>query len=254
MLMLEPVVVMDYAPRMRRYWHGCRPHSSVLLVYSGEYRYTFKNTTFTACAGDAVYLPKYSRYTTRILPGETRCLQAEFDLMREVNGSREEVLFSDVPMRIPACSDEVRELFLALTAASQNEFRLMSVLFNLITQLFDGTETVEPAPSNLNRVRPAVDYIHGRCLARPPVSELAAMCGLSEPHFRRLFRELTGTTPVKYRNHYIMERACTMLESGVMTVGEVAAALNFTDIYTFSVAFRKEYGMSPRAWLAAQGE
>ena len=252
MLMLEPIVAMDYSPRMRRYYHGSRPHSSVLLVYAGEYRYTYKNTAFTAHAGDAVYLPKYARYTTRIMPGETRCLQAEFDLMREVDGVREDVLFSDVPLHLPACSDEVRELFLSLGNASQNELRLTAVLFNLITKLLDGVETVAPAAANLNRVRPALDYIHGHSLVRPPIPELAALCGLSEPHFRRLFRELTGTSPVKYRNHYILERACTMLESGVMSVGEVAAALNFNDIYTFSVAFRKEYGMSPRAWIAAQ--
>ena len=252
MLILDPSVVMDYSPQIRRYYHGSRPHSSVLLVHDGEYRYTYKNTAFTAHAGDAVYLPKYSHYTTRIMPGETRCLQAEFDLMREADGAREDVLFSDVPMLIPACSNAVRELFLSLTAASHNELRLMSVLFNLITLLLDGVETVAPAAANLNRVRPALDYIHGHSLVRTPVSDLADICGLSEPHFRRLFRELTGMSPVKYRNHYILERACTMLESGVMTVGEVASALNFNDIYTFSVAFRKEYGMSPRAWLAAQ--
>ena len=253
MLILEPVVVLDYSPRVRKIYHGCRPHSSFFYIASGEYRYTFKNTFFTASAGDVVYLPKYSRYTMRIQPGETRCIQAEFDLFRKTDTGTEEVLFADVPTVIRACSDEVRGLFLGLEAASHNELSLMAVLFHLLTQLFGESPAVTPEGQHLNRVRPAVDYLYGHYLVRPAVPELAAMCGLSEPHFRRLFRELTGTTPVKFRNRCIMDRACIMLEGG-MAVGEVASALNFNDIYSFSVAFRKEFGMSPRAWAAAHGD
>ena len=44
-----------------------------------------------------------------------------------------------------------------------------------------------------------------------------------------------------------------MLACGAMNVGEIADVLGFSDIYTFSQAFKKEIGVSPKQYASDVG-
>lgn len=65
---------------------------------------------------------------------------------------------------------------------------------------------------------------------------------------RRLFAEKLHTTPVGYKNAQAAQAACTLLRMDGMRVSEVATALGYPDIYTFSQAFKKEIGVSPKKY------
>lgn len=75
--------------------------------------------------------------------------------------------------------------------------------------------------------------------------EYARLCGLSEYHFIRRFKEETGKTPLKYRIGIVVGRAEDLLMKTEMNVSEIAALLGFDDALYFSRVFSKEAGMSP---------
>ena len=100
----------------------------------------------------------------------------------------------------------------------------------------------------VSRIEPALEYIKRHFTERLYISELADRCTLSEAHLRRLFQKHMGMSPVQYKNHLLVMTAASMLRTQNMSVSEVAAALQFPDLYTFSQLFKKKMGISPKAY------
>lgn len=72
----------------------------------------------------------------------------------------------------------------------------------------------------------------------------AALVGLSEDHFGRMFRRTTGRPTMKYVWRYRLHRARQLLEAGEK-VASVAAELGFCDQSHLDRKFREEFGCSP---------
>ncbi len=82
------------------------------------------------------------------------------------------------------------------------------------------------------------------------LSDIAAVCGVSDCYFRRLFKEYSGESPMEFRQHYRIEKAKQLLLSDEqLSIGEIAEELNFTDIYHFSKTFKKYVHLSPTEFI-----
>ena len=102
------------------------------------------------------------------------------------------------------------------------------------------------------RLMPAVDYMEKNCIREIISSELAMMCHLSETHFRRLFKECYGVSPVTYRNQLRIRLACRLLQNEQYSVTEIADQLGFESVYYFVRVFKQIMKMSPSQWRRAQ--
>lgn len=81
------------------------------------------------------------------------------------------------------------------------------------------------------------------------LNEIAEICGVSEGHFRKLFREYSGENPIDFRQKYRIEKAKQLLLLDTFSIGEIAEQLHFSDIYHFSKTFKKLVGISPQKYL-----
>jgi len=82
----------------------------------------------------------------------------------------------------------------------------------------------------------------------PPVAELARQAGYSPDHFSRVFLKVTGRRPQDFVIQARMERARQLLAESDLTVGMIAGALGFQDIFYFSRQFRRQTGQAPTAF------
>jgi transcriptional regulator GlxA family with amidase domain len=82
----------------------------------------------------------------------------------------------------------------------------------------------------------------------PPVAELARRTGYSPDHFSRVFLKVTGRRPQDFVIQARMERARQLLAESDLTVGMIAGALGFQDIFYFSRHFRRQTGQAPTAF------
>lgn len=85
--------------------------------------------------------------------------------------------------------------------------------------------------------------------ARLSVVTLAAEAGLSPSHFARAFRESTGRSPHRYLLTQRLERGRRLLAAPGTTISEVAARTGFADQAHFTRLFRREFGLTPGAYL-----
>lgn len=78
--------------------------------------------------------------------------------------------------------------------------------------------------------------------------KLAQQAGLSQDHFRKLFRERHALPPKSYLNHQRMLRAAELLRTTEMRIKEIVLSCRFASTMDFSRNFKKYSGLSPRAY------
>ena len=207
-----------------------RPYDGLMLI-TGDIRMEFSmidGVTVTAAKNDLVYLPMGLRYTVRIeweaaaLP---RIQGRLFNfILRDENGQALSAV-CHAPKRSMVC-------------VKAEAYRLLRHVLS-----FCVGESEKRYP-----IRAGVEYLKLHWNENTPVSELAALCGMSECYFRRLFGKFAGMNPVRYRTLIRISAAKSMLSAGGMSVVEVAEAVGFEDCFYFSRVFKSIVGVSPSVY------
>jgi AraC-like DNA-binding protein len=76
---------------------------------------------------------------------------------------------------------------------------------------------------------------------------IAAALGVSAYYLSHVFSEENDFTLFASLTHLRMEKARALLQDGQMTVAEVARAVGYDNSNYFSKAFRRHFGVAPRA-------
>jgi len=84
------------------------------------------------------------------------------------------------------------------------------------------------------------------------LDDLARQAHLSPAHFSRVFKQVTGLSPMQYVARQRMAQAGFLLSETHQPVKQVAAAVGYDDAYYFSRHFKQLVGMSPKAYREQQ--
>lgn len=123
-------------------------------------------------------------------------------------------------------------------------FALLPVLERYILRLLSGY-VLDGKENALRRARGQleVDY-------RSSLEEIAAHHDMSYNTFRKYFHEAYGISPQQYRLHSRVEKAKQLLSMGHQC-SEVAAMLDYPDLFSFSHQFKQISGTSPSEYRKA---
>lgn len=110
-------------------------------------------------------------------------------------------------------------------------------------------EAVSPWLDRLHRI--IMEQMHSGDLSN---DALALQMEISERHFFRRMKELSGEPPQRYIRRYRLQWAKKYLETGTFrTVKETARAVGFANPSHFIRQFEKEYGQKPLEVLKEWG-
>lgn len=94
----------------------------------------------------------------------------------------------------------------------------------------------------------AVRDVMTRRLAEPlPLSDLAAVTGLSVSQFTRRFKAATGQTPHRYLMRLRVEAACRLLRAGSLPIAMIATRCGFSHQEHLTRVMRAQLGTTPAA-------
>ena len=136
----------------------------------------------------------------------------------------------------------------------QTEVRANSIKGLLLSFLTDYLMYVEEVSDGVvgqskhNKMKPALLYIQEHYGEKITVQMLADTCKLSEEQFRRVFKQVTHTSPLEYLNQYRIKTACKLLLSSDMPISEIAGQTGFATASTFNRQFAASKGMPPLKW------
>ena len=80
------------------------------------------------------------------------------------------------------------------------------------------------------------------------ISDLAYACAMSESHFRKVFADHMGVSPLEYINRYRIRRAMHLLKSTHDSVSRIAENCGFISPATFNRNFLRYNGVTPTQW------
>jgi AraC-like DNA-binding protein len=123
--------------------------------------------------------------------------------------------------------------------------RIVLEMFSLLVQeIFLPYVHTEALPSG--SLQHAKDYLDIHYAGKVDVEALAHKAHISKEHFCRVFKAHFGQSPMAYKQERRISSACNLLRSTNLQCQEIADRLGFADMYTFSRAFKKLTGQSPR--------
>ena len=221
-----------------RYKHGFIFTSTHSIRYDilGE-----EKNTITAHAGELVFIPKGTVYSCTYLENDTTIKIVQFDIS---DGLLPDYLSSARKINFPDTAESIRSFF------SFAESSLPSHPFYYLSRLYDLLYHVDKAffgiPKKYIRLKPALSDLSERYRENEPIAYYAALSGMSEVNFRRLFKEYTGRSPIEYRNDVRLSNARIMLGGGEFNVSEAAEACGFSNLSFFIRLYKKRYGHTPK--------
>ena len=248
-------IAFEYQPRILKnhiFWRIC---NSLMYLASGQYEYAWNGQRIRMEGGCLYYLPHGCAYDYQVVSDKAHAFQMEFTLQDQKTGDF--LALSDRPcVLMPQITDESRMLMQSICQAAPISYasarlRAHGDCFRLLG-LISASEEKSSAPV-YPKISPAIEYIERHFAQKISTQDLLNCCYLSEAHMRRLFFAAKGMSPHQYHAMLRMNAACEMLKHSNARIGEIAFALGFESVYTFSQIFKRETGMSPRQYQLAHG-
>lgn len=155
--------------------------------------------------------------------------------------------FGELHMAIHLLSAEVSKPALGAQSVAN---ALLDVVFTYIIRRIIESQGAKPHSwghaVNEPQIRAALERMHADC-ARPwSLDELAKEVGLSRAGFAQKFRSSLGATPFHYLATIRIQKAMDLLSKTDDKMEAVAEAVGYKDAFSFSKAFKKLAGVSPR--------
>lgn len=129
---------------------------------------------------------------------------------------------------------------------------LLKVFLLELIRIQEGQSTQIPwtarSDAGMNRIIPALRYIDEHYVDNLRAEDLARQCGMSEPHFRRVFEEFVNMPPMDYLNLARVRRACRLMGQKDSPMDLVAEACGFSSLSAFTRNFKKFLDTTPYQW------
>jgi AraC-like DNA-binding protein len=91
-----------------------------------------------------------------------------------------------------------------------------------------------------------MNYIDTHIFTMKNLEELSEVTNYNYSYLSSLFRKTTGRTLVEYYQSSRFRIARSLVMENKVKISDIAALLNYSSVYAFSKAYKKEYGVCPR--------
>lgn len=109
-----------------------------------------------------------------------------------------------------------------------------------------------PGGRRLLAIQKTIQHIETHHTDAVELEALAKKAGMSLSTFKRVFKAVTGTSPIDYLLQTRLGHACHLLRDADKTVTEAALFAGFNDSNYFARQFRARMGCTPREWREKQ--
>ena len=142
------------------------------------------------------------------------------------------------------------EQMLSWTAPSLS-LRVKSTIYEIISCFIDHSvrnEVESVAPASVLKLQRVTEYIDQHMDKDIKIEQLAEIMHFNTNYLYHFMKTHLGITPMQYIYKRRLEKAKFLLTNTDDTLTEIASVTGFSDVYHFSKSFKKNTGISPRAY------
>lgn len=223
--------------------HTQRASQALIYTLEGNGNISTNEGDFIFSEDSVLYYPKNFSYKTTHLSKTTKSIVIDFNTQNDICGN----FFC---MNFSSCS-LLKKYFIQLeNARKYNGFMYnaheLSVLYSIIDIIANSQKNDIYTHTPVYRIKKSVDYIHKNYTVHGiKISDIAKQSELSERYFYHIFKSAFDMPPKQYITQLRISRAKELLVGNLYSIEEIAQYTGFSDIYSFSKAFKSITGVSP---------
>lgn len=107
------------------------------------------------------------------------------------------------------------------------------------------TETFQRKQQAIEQLGPLFAFLEKHYQEPVSIGTAAQVVNMSESHFMRFFKQVTGQSFISYLNHFRIARAQHLLVTTNLSVAEISQAVGFSDQSYFGLIFRRLVQLPP---------
>ena len=228
------------------FWQSDRKQHGLAFVSSGALTLTTDSYQVTAPAGSILLLRQHENYRIEVTGTEptqytvVSYLAEPDELLLSLLPER--IFFAARPQRYRDLFASVERLGCACNLCAQTRLRaaVQDILCCIIQEHYR-----QSLAEKESYAETAMLFMEKHFASPLTCQEIADAAGISTSHLRSVFRRQYGMSLTKSLNSIRIQHAKTMLQSGMFTLNEIAAACGFQNEYYFSRVFKQFTGISP---------
>lgn len=235
-----------------------RNHDSFAFVTDGTLGYEKQGKTVQIKKGQIAYIAKGSIDKSSAYDcNAVSYIAVNFNFDASPASSRQNLPFGTV------CSIKNAYRYEKLFREAVNEYsfglpgsRMIcnGILYQIIGQLYNDLVSDAIIHKTANKIEIALDYLNRNYSHSDlKISEVAKMTGMSEKHFRRVFYDVYKKKPHEFLRDIRLNKAVLLILNTSKSVSDIAIQCGFSDVYSFSHCFKRNFGVSPNAYREQQG-
>ena len=171
------------------------------------------------------------------------------EYQRDVGGDECVISGREHPEVLSVLSMIIREMEMTKVHYHHIVRDLFGTLFLLLLRNYSGTAKNSPyINTQLGCIAPAIAYIAENYMEEVSIEKLSHLCHVSTSHFRRLFKQVLGWSPLDYVQMVRIDRACVLLYNCDYSVTEIGLQVGYPSPSSFNRQFRRIHGISPSQW------
>ena len=124
------------------------------------------------------------------------------------------------------------------------------LLYGLIYTLFgelipDQTDRSSTELGIADWVQKGLDFINLHYCERINIEDVSRHVGVHRTYFSKMFTRMNGITPSAYLQKKRLNKANDLLRNTSLSITEIASAVGYPDVYSFTKTFSKYFGVPP---------
>lgn len=223
---------------VKRRWHG------LVYQHSGNVSYRFSDgRTLLLQPNHILYLPMNSTYNAIPIVEAHTTYAINFSVLETID-SPPFIMSAPQYTQLFDLFKECRDLWETCTSGKYE--KCLSLLYSIFASMKKEYYKSYMPSTKIHMIEPAISYIQQNYMFENiKISYLAALCNISDVHFRKIFHSIYNTSPHKYIHNLRILRAKELLKSGEYSIFAVAEICGFGSDCAFSRDFKQTTGMSP---------
>lgn len=130
------------------------------------------------------------------------------------------------------------------------EIQLIGLLYSLLSLLVEFGPAMPISEHKESRaeiyVEKVKDFIETNFAQKITIEDIAQYIGRNRSYLGSLFQQQLNTSIQQYLLRYRIDKACEMMSSAELTIGDIARSVGYPDSLLFSKMFKKVTGSSPK--------
>lgn len=159
----------------------------------------------------------------------------------------------DTPIWQKQCHSVIQTLLdYGIKQFEGREIGIQSAFLMLLSTLYRFDRFVEASKMKKNalstRELAILDYVEGHFTEHLRIPDLASRFMVSEDYFYKIFKKITGQTPINFIQQLRIQYAKQLLKTTELSISDIGYQVGFDSTSYFSKTYKKLTGMPPRAY------